>query len=197
MAGVSDPAVLAEPGFCRLVFVALGTQERRGGSRLNLPTKIWWLLMNDEGDAIVNAGRLLDPCLDDDSNHNLFERLPNVVSRRDGKISLVLPHTARDREFMATTIDHARNRPAIVAAARCGRGRTHAAGQTPSLRADDHFRQGRVRVRDRPFWSDCGASDPTVIGIAPRSRSRTAMSTIRRLIATSCRLAGRCVMLGE
>ena len=89
VAGVSDPAVLPEPAFRRLVFVALGVQERRGRGRMNLPTKLWWLLMNDEGDAIVRAGRLMDPDLGVDSDNQLFERLPTVVSRRDGKISLV------------------------------------------------------------------------------------------------------------
>lgn len=108
VACVSDPAVLPDPGCRRLVFVALGAQERRGRTRMNLPTKLWWLLMNDEGDAIVGAGRLMDPGLNDDSDDRLFERLPTVVSRRDGKISLVyLTRLATDSSWQlrSTTLE--------------------------------------------------------------------------------------------
>ncbi len=69
--------------------MSLGVQERRAGFPLNLPTKLWWLVMNDEGDAIVDAGRLTDPTRDDPRDDRVFERSPTVVSRSDGKISLV------------------------------------------------------------------------------------------------------------
>ena len=58
---LTDPAVLPELGFRHLVFVALSAQEWRHDHRVNLPTKLWWLAMNDEGNAIVNAGRLVAP----------------------------------------------------------------------------------------------------------------------------------------
>ena len=33
----------------------------RGGHRVILPSRLWWLAMNDEGDAILAAGRLISP----------------------------------------------------------------------------------------------------------------------------------------
>ena len=51
--------------------------------------------MNDEGDAIVNAGRLTEPEPDRATNDTIFERLPNVVIGAGGKISLV--YLARTR----------------------------------------------------------------------------------------------------
>jgi hypothetical protein len=86
---LSDPAVVPELGLSHLVFVALGAQEWRDGRRANLPTKLWWLAMNDQGDAIVDAGRLVVPDSDNAGDDHTYERCPNVVARPDGKINLV------------------------------------------------------------------------------------------------------------
>jgi hypothetical protein len=84
-----DPAVLPELSLRHLVFVALGAQEWRDGHRANLPTKLWWLAMNDEGNAIVDSGRLVVPDKDSAGDGRVYERCPNVVARPDGKINLV------------------------------------------------------------------------------------------------------------
>ena len=47
VAVLADPAVLPEPENRHLVFVSLGVQERRAGCRLNLPPKLWWVVMDD------------------------------------------------------------------------------------------------------------------------------------------------------
>jgi hypothetical protein len=86
---LADPTVLPEPENRHLVFVSLGVQERRNGGRLNLPTKLWWILMDDDDHSIVQAGRLTVPEPDSDRDESLFERLPNVVPRSDGKLNLV------------------------------------------------------------------------------------------------------------
>ena len=61
VAFLGDPAGSSEPLLRHLVFVALSIKDYREGHRVILPSKLWWLVMNDEGDAIVNAGRLTEP----------------------------------------------------------------------------------------------------------------------------------------
>jgi hypothetical protein len=86
---LTDPAVSSEPLLRHLVFVALTMRDYRQGQRLNLPSKLWWLVLNDEGDAIVNAGRLTAPRPDDRSDDATYERFPSVVIGSGGNISLV------------------------------------------------------------------------------------------------------------
>jgi hypothetical protein len=135
-----DPAVVPELGLSHLVFVALGAQDWRNGQRVNLPTKLWWLAMNDQGDAIVDAGRLVVPDKEGVRDDRIYERCPNVVARPDGKINLVylnriapnsswrlrsctleidsktsLPRTRRDEEPMTLAKD-LRAEPLVVSA---------------------------------------------------------------------------------
>ncbi len=86
---LGDPAVSSEPVLARLVFVSLSSQEFRAGRRINLPSKLWWLVLNDDGDAIVNAGRLIEPGPEEQWDDTISERLPNVVTGAGGEISLV------------------------------------------------------------------------------------------------------------
>jgi hypothetical protein len=83
-----DPAWSSEPLLGHLVFVSLSTKEFRNGRRVILPAKLWWLVMDDEGDAIVNAGRLTIPGLEEPTNDTIFERLPSVKVGAGGEISL-------------------------------------------------------------------------------------------------------------
>jgi hypothetical protein len=75
-----------------------------------LPTKLWWVVLNEDGGAIVKAGRLIAPGPDGDRDDSLFERLPNVVARADGKFSLVYltrlaPHSAWELRSSTFEID--------------------------------------------------------------------------------------------
>jgi hypothetical protein len=95
---LADPAVSSEPLLRHIVFVALTMQDYRRGQRVNLPSKLWWLLLDDEGDAIVNAGRLTVPGPDDPSDDATYERFPSVVIGARGNISLVyLTRNANER----------------------------------------------------------------------------------------------------
>lgn len=86
---ITDPAVLPEPAFGHLLFVALGVQSCHDGQRTNLPTKLWWLALDDDGEAIVKAGRLLLPGPANSPDELVFERFPHVVGHPNGKLSLV------------------------------------------------------------------------------------------------------------
>jgi hypothetical protein len=85
---VNDPAGSPDPLVRHLVFASLSRQELRNGRRVNLPPKLWWLVMNDEGDAIVKAGRLTQPGPEESENDSIFERLPSVVIGAGGNLSL-------------------------------------------------------------------------------------------------------------
>jgi hypothetical protein len=86
---LSDPAGSSEPRFGHLVFVSLSPKILRKGRPVILPSKLWWLVMNDEGDAIVNAGRLTIPGPEEMQSDTSFERMPTVVTGAGGEISLV------------------------------------------------------------------------------------------------------------
>ncbi len=86
---LEDPIWSSEPAVRHLVLVALSMMEHREGRPVILPSRLWWLAMNDEGDAIVAAGRLIEPGPDGESKRTSFERMPNVVVGPGGKISLV------------------------------------------------------------------------------------------------------------
>jgi hypothetical protein len=89
VAMLADPAVLPGAENRHLVFVSMSVQERRKGSVLNLPTRLWWVVLDDDDNAIVSAGRLTAPGPERDRKDFHFERLPNVVARADGQFSLV------------------------------------------------------------------------------------------------------------
>jgi hypothetical protein len=86
---LNDPAWSSEPSVRHLVFVALSELERRDDKPSILPSKIWWLVMNDEGDAIVDAGRLTERTSGASALDPSFERMPTVVVGPTGKICLV------------------------------------------------------------------------------------------------------------
>jgi hypothetical protein len=86
---LGDPAWSSEPSVRHLVFVALSMMDQHENQRIILPSRVWWLLVNEDGDAIVAAGSLTD-CESAEPRNNLeFERMPNVVIGPGGKISLV------------------------------------------------------------------------------------------------------------
>jgi hypothetical protein len=86
---LSDPTWSSEPAFRHLVIAALNVQKRVGNRLVNLPCKLWWLVMNDDGDAIVAAGRLTEPAPDELDNDRVSERMPSVVVGAGGKLSVV------------------------------------------------------------------------------------------------------------
>jgi hypothetical protein len=86
---VADPVWSSEPGVRHLVFVALSILDTSGSKRFFLPLKLWWLAMNDEGDTILDAGRLIEPAPDDLQSERNYERLPTLVIGEGGKIGLV------------------------------------------------------------------------------------------------------------
>ena len=89
VAFIGDPAGSSEPRLRHLIFVAIGVQNSLDGRRINLPTKLWWLVMNDEGDAIVNAGPLAEPGPPERDDGAIFERYPSVVIGAGGNMGLV------------------------------------------------------------------------------------------------------------
>ena len=86
---LNDPAVSSDPLLSHLVFVSLSTKEFRDGRQMIRPSKLWWLVMNDEGDAIVNAGRLTIPGPEETRSDTIFERMPSVVTGAGGEIYVV------------------------------------------------------------------------------------------------------------
>ena len=95
---LSDPAGSTELRFGHLLFVSLSPKIIRESRHVILPAKLWWLVMNDEGDAIVNAGPLTIPGPEETQSDTIFERMPSLVTGADGEISLVyLTRTASQR----------------------------------------------------------------------------------------------------
>jgi hypothetical protein len=86
---LGDPAWSTDPRFQNLVFVALSQQKNLGEKRINGLFKIWWLLMNDDGDAIIAAGRLTRPVCDEANDDMRSERMPTVVVGGDGRLSVL------------------------------------------------------------------------------------------------------------
>jgi hypothetical protein len=83
-----DPAWSSEPLLGHIVFVSLSNKAFRDGRRVILPAKLWWLVMNDEGDAIVNAGRLTVPGPEEPTTDTIIERSPSIKVGAGGEISL-------------------------------------------------------------------------------------------------------------
>jgi hypothetical protein len=115
---LDDPAWSSEPALRHLVFVALSMRENRENRRVILPSRLWWLVMNEEGDAIVAAGPLTESKPDDSSNPAMFERMPNVVIGAGDKISLVyLTRAGREQSWRLRSapleLDSATGRPRV------------------------------------------------------------------------------------
>jgi hypothetical protein len=108
-----DPVWSAEPALRNFVFVALSEQKCVANTRKNSVFKLWWLLMNDEGDTIVSAGRLTRPGQDEEKNDTRSERMPTVAVGSRGEFGLV--YLAREPDAVSwqlrmvkLEIDHAR-----------------------------------------------------------------------------------------
>ncbi len=89
VAFLNDPAVSSKPLLGHLVFVSMSIKGFHEGRRVILPSKLWWLVMNDAGDKIVNAGRLTEPGPEEAGNDPISERLPIVVTGASGDTSLL------------------------------------------------------------------------------------------------------------
>ena len=116
---LDDPVWSAEPAVRQLVFVSLSKLDYRENQRVILPSRLWWLLMNDDGDAIVAAGRLTDTAMDGRPDRAMFERMPSIAVGAGGKLSLVyLARTARENSWQLRTVgldlDQATARPRLV-----------------------------------------------------------------------------------
>jgi len=87
---IEDPAWSSEPAIREFVFVAISMVDPQIDPKVTQPSRIWWLRMNDEGDAIVEAG----PLTHDDApkaagRQRRFERMPSIVVGPGGKLKLV------------------------------------------------------------------------------------------------------------
>jgi hypothetical protein len=115
---LEDPAWSSEPAVRHLVFVAMSILEMKNGRRVILPSRLWWLSMNEDGDTIVAAGPLTESEPDLRSNGLRFERMPNVAVGAGGKISLAyLARGSRENAWQIRSatleMDPATNRPRI------------------------------------------------------------------------------------
>jgi hypothetical protein len=113
---LADPFWPSDSRLRRFVFVALGRQVARGKQRVYARSKLWWLLMSEQADAILASGSLTAPQADDSPVEDEIERLPNVAIDRSGKIRLVhlrRKPTARVWQLCAVTleIDHLTGTP--------------------------------------------------------------------------------------
>jgi hypothetical protein len=90
---VTDPSWPTDRRLKRLVFVSLSPQRRLGNRMVFEPSKLWWLKMSEQGDAIVAAGRLT--ALDHASGpmDPTAERSPYIAVSATGQINVV--YTAR------------------------------------------------------------------------------------------------------
>jgi hypothetical protein len=85
---LSDPVWPTDPRFKRLVLVALCSQRRASSGMTYEPSKLWWLKLSTEGDAIVAAGRLIEPEKTDGPSQPSAERSPYIAIGANGQISL-------------------------------------------------------------------------------------------------------------
>ena len=190
VAFLNDPAVSSKPLLGHLVFVSMSIKGFHEGRRVILPSKLWWLVMNDAGDKIVNAGRLTEPGPEEAGNDPISERLPIVVTGASGDTSLALPDPDRGPELMPAPVGQARHRRGDRATANAVRRRLECVGQGRQAVAARGFGQRQVRLRDRWLRPDRQAFDSLVIAV-----SQFRSGTTRRSLAPSCRLTVRCVML--
>jgi hypothetical protein len=116
---LTDPAVLPEPACGNLVFVGLGIQKQRRRHRVTLPTKLWWVSVDDSGETIVKAGPLFAPSDQSSSDDHVYQRQPHVATRVDGKVSLLYlqrtaPCTAWELRAATFEIDPRTSLPCTV-----------------------------------------------------------------------------------
>jgi hypothetical protein len=86
---LADPDWSSDPRLHRFVIVTLRQQGLAGGQRAYEPSRIWWLKMNDDADAIVAAGRLTGPESSAVADDPLVERFPIVSAASDGRLTLI------------------------------------------------------------------------------------------------------------
>jgi hypothetical protein len=86
---LTDPVWPTDRRFKRLICVALNAQRQLGNHRTAYePSKLWWLKMSEQGDAIVAAGRLTRREKGDGSVDPVAERSPYVAIGAGGRINL-------------------------------------------------------------------------------------------------------------
>ena len=86
---LADPDWSSDPRLRPYVIVALRQQQLVGGKRAYEPSRIWWLQMTEEADAIVAAGRLTGPGAVPSPDDPLFERFPRVSADQEGRLILI------------------------------------------------------------------------------------------------------------
>ncbi len=111
-----DPFWSSEPAFRHIVFVSLSMLDVREGKRMISPASLWWLAMNEDDDEIVAAGPLAPEAPADVA----FERMPTVVVRSGGRLSMVYLMRQRHQNHWrlraaALTLDPSTSRPRMTA----------------------------------------------------------------------------------
>ena len=116
---LADPVWSSAKELRRFVFVSLSLQSRESGPRVFDPARIWWLEMNERGDEILAAGRLIEPALGSTVSRPVDERMPIVSVRRSGEITLAyLTRAHADRSFSLSVaplaLDRRTGRPVVA-----------------------------------------------------------------------------------
>jgi hypothetical protein len=86
---IADPALSSEPALRHVIFAALSTQKLQGDGPVSIPSKLWWLMVDGDGDSIKAAGQLSQPGSAGAASDEACERMPSVVVGPAGKMSLV------------------------------------------------------------------------------------------------------------
>jgi hypothetical protein len=92
---LTDPSWSRDPRLRRFLLVSMREQEVKGGIRAYAPSKIWWLEMNEDADAIVAAGQLTGPRPEPVCEDPTLERFPSVSTGPGGQLRLVYLAKAR------------------------------------------------------------------------------------------------------
>jgi hypothetical protein len=89
---LSDPHWPTDPRLSRVVFVSLRFKTRSSGHSAFNFSEIWWLRLSEDGTAIEEAKRLLDP---GPGSAGFEERCPTIGQSPDG--TLALAYLRKDR----------------------------------------------------------------------------------------------------
>jgi hypothetical protein len=85
---LADPVCSADPRLRKWVIVALSLKRRRAETVVYQSSRLWWLELSDQADAILAAGPLSGPA-GDDPEPAAAERWPSLAVDAGGTIRLV------------------------------------------------------------------------------------------------------------
>jgi hypothetical protein len=104
---LADPVWPADRGWNRRILVSLSYQTRKSGRSVQKESQIWWLQLDNAGQAIEAAGRLTteDPePKADDRTSPLIERLPSLATTPDGGLALAYLSRRKDRRHWSLRV---------------------------------------------------------------------------------------------